>query len=63
MVMSAISSSYLHRVFPEERKEKDTSNTHNSFLYEDLTGFSFCPFQRATEENHTALPMGLATRL
>lgn len=47
-----------------KKEEKDTSNTHNSFLYEDLTNdFCFCPCQRATEENHTALPMGHATRL
>lgn len=34
--MPTISSSYLHIVFPEERKEVYTSNIHNLLLYEDL---------------------------
>lgn len=42
-VMSSRSSSCLHIVFPEEKKEEHTSNTYNLLLYENLVLICFCP--------------------
>lgn len=55
-MMFTRSLSCLPVVFPEERKEEHTSNTHNLFFHEYLTtDFSVPDFKCAAEENHTVL--------